>query len=153
MIAGYTRRGETPQRRGTARLIWRGIANVADNAAGSKRHRAKPASRPIPARVHPVVRSFVGTHRATETDSQFSVDGSTDAIFRKFPNLEGLFSRCAIAASLILPFAGANAIFPSHPHPFSKHVAATKYVRIADQLTRLMQSTVNIRRTHDDGVS
>jgi hypothetical protein len=55
-------------------------------------------------------------HGATETDSQFSVDGSTDAIFRKFPNLEGLFSRCAIAAALLLPFAAANAVFSSHLH-------------------------------------
>ncbi len=30
--------------------------NVPDNAAGSKRDRAKQASRPIPARVHPFVR-------------------------------------------------------------------------------------------------
>jgi hypothetical protein len=33
-----------------------GIFNVSDNAAGSKRDRAKRASRPVPARVHPFVR-------------------------------------------------------------------------------------------------
>ena len=44
------------------------------------------------------------------------MDGSTDAIFRKCPNLEGPISLRTIAAALFLPFAAANAIFPSHLH-------------------------------------
>jgi hypothetical protein len=35
--------------------IWLQPDNVSDNAAGSKRDRAKRADRPIPARVHPFV--------------------------------------------------------------------------------------------------